>query len=147
MGHPVPEQGKQEPLWFGCDIPWAVAVRAAHGFIFTLFTFSGSSFPLCCPKPHKFLVLQCFHGSLCRKRNFGNVFPDMRKIIMKVQRSWGSSHFDHWEKNCILKKSELYSCSPQPQHFTVTALKWCSSRLVLSNPGHFRGRIFPSRKI
>lgn len=54
MDHPVSEQGKQEPLWFGCDSPWAGQWELPIVLSAPYAPFPGISFPLSCPKPHKF---------------------------------------------------------------------------------------------
>lgn len=126
MDHPVPEQDKQEPLWFGWDSSWAVAVGSCPSFYVHLvhILFLAALFLSPAPNLTSVLVLQCFHGSLCSKRNFGNGFPGVRTIMTKVQRSWDLSHFDLWEKNLYFKKSEFYDSPPPPKYFMVTSLKW-----------------------
>lgn len=142
-GPPCPRAGQaRAPLvWLWQSLSWG---RGELPIVLSspCAPFPGSSFPFSCAKPHNFPG-----GSPGSKRNFGDGFPDVKTMFMKVQRRWDLSCFDLWEKTLYFKKSEIYNCPLQPKYFTITVLKRYSSRLVLSNPGHFRDRILPSRKI
>lgn len=105
MAHPVPEQGRQEPLWFGCDSPWDEAVGSCPLFyLHPLHLLLAAPFPSPAPNLTTFLV-----AAWAVREILGMVFQVWGQYLWKCRRDGTHPALTSEKKNLYFKKSEIYN--------------------------------------